>query len=47
MINGTVTLQEMDILGPPILTKEISTLNSQLSTSPQAYMWSASATATT
>ena len=32
MINGTGTLQVMDILGRQILTKEISTLNSQLST---------------
>ena len=46
MINGTGTLQVMDILGRPILTKEISTLNSQLITSPQVYMWFASATAT-
>ena len=30
MINGTGTLQVMDILGRQILTKEISTLNSQL-----------------
>lgn len=45
--NGTSTLQVFDILGRQILTKEISTLNSQLSTSLRACMCCASAMAKT
>lgn len=45
IINGTGTLQVIDILGRQILTDELSTSNFQLPTSDQACMWSASATA--
>ena len=47
IVNGTGTLQVIDMLGHQILTKEIPTLNSQLSTSLQACMSSASSTVRT
>lgn len=47
IVNGEGTLQIIDVLGRIVMSKQLSTLSSQLSTTPPASICSASSTATT